>query len=194
MLLQVLELPVSGLLALELLVSGLLVSGLLALVLPVLVLLVLVLPVLEVQVCWRALVWVLMPSLESMVRLSKGVSEVNVHGRSFMLKLVSLSTSVLYITSLVLLCGCDRVIPLICLKGQVRYLGLRDLCPTEASLWFRLGLGLKARLVTMVELHLEKFQPSCLTLAWVRALHMFVIQMQHANFTFLAFLMLCLRI
>lgn len=73
-------------------------------------------------------------------------------------------------------------------------MGLLDLCPTEASLWFQLGLGLKARLVAMVELHSEKFQPSGLTLAWVRAVHMFVIQMLHANFAFLAFLMLCLRI
>lgn len=75
----------------------------------------------------------------------------------------------------------DPVMPLICLKGLVECSELPDPCLTEASLWSQLDLALKARLVVMVELHMEVYQPSGQTLVWVRASHMFVIQMKHAN-------------
>lgn len=58
---------------------------------------------------------------------------------------------------------------------------LPDPCLTEASLWSQLDLALKARMVDMVELHMEEYQPLGQTLVWVCALHTFVIQMQHAN-------------
>lgn len=71
---------------------------------------------------------------------------------------------------------------------------LPDPCLTVASLWSQLDLALKARLVVMVELHMEEYQALGQTLLWVRALHMFVIQMHHANLSFPAIPMLCLRI
>ncbi len=82
----------------------------------------------------------------------------------------------------------------ICVKGQVEFLELPDPCLTAVSLWSQLDLVLKARLVVMVELHMEEYQPLGQTLIWVRALHMFVIQMHHANLSFPAMLMLGLRI
>lgn len=83
---------------------------------------------------------------------------------------------------------------LICLKGLVEFLELLDPCLTVASLWSQLDLALKARLVVMVGLHMEEYQALGQTLLWVCALHMFVIQMQHANLSLPAILMLCLRI
>ncbi len=56
----------------------------------------------------------------------------------------------------------------ICLKGQVEFLELPDPCLTAVSLWSQLDLVLKARLVVMVELHMEEYQPLGQTLLWVR--------------------------